>query len=301
MKKGQSNHICECTSLGLNDSENEINLNITIIGISESNSNPNTFVLIIRDDTILKEQQHEAQIAKSISEKLLYQILPRDIVNKINIGEKDICFSVSQSSIVFIDIVKFSDYSSNSSPSKIMETLTLIFSTFDRLSSKYPLITKIKLIGDIYMAGSGLFSNDSSSTLHAEQLVRFCLDVLSAMDDINTQLCTSLLLRIGINSGGPIICGVFGTDKPVFDIIGDPINIASRLQSTAIPGTIHISESTYECIKHLNIDVERRGETQLKGKGKMNTYLVRPAYASEMLFNELTSMSDTNIGHSSRK
>ena len=291
MKKGQSGMICECHGFGITDTDNILPVSITLIGMSEDRNNVTSFVIVLRDDSLLKKQQEEAQNAKEMSEKLLYQILPRDIVNKLNSGEKEISFSVPHASIIFIDIVKFSEYSAHVSHSKIMETLSLVFSTFDKICSKYNLITKIKLIGDIYMAASGLFSQDNNPSSHAEQMIRFALDVLSSMDDINAQLCSSLVLRIGINTDGPIICGVFGTDKPIFDIIGDPINVASRLQSTGIPGTIQISQKTFDSVRHLEFDMEQRGEIQVKGKGNMITYIVKPSYLNELTFHDIAHSS----------
>ncbi|EAY05921.1 Adenylate and Guanylate cyclase catalytic domain containing protein [Trichomonas vaginalis G3] len=141
--------------------------------------------------------------------------------------------------------------------------------------AEYPSITKFKLIGDVYMAAAGLFQDpEDTSNKHAEDAVKVCIAVQRSLEDINTRLNSSLEVRIGINSGGPLIGGVLGTDKPTFDIIGDPINIAARLQSTDIPGRIHISEKTKELIQELDFEIETRGPVFLKGKGQMMTYFV---------------------------
>lgn len=235
-----------------------------------------SFVVILRDETLLVENQEEAERAKKQSEDLLFQILPRDIVVRLNQGEKDISFEIQSASIMFIDIVKFSEYSSSLSPSEIMGTLSSLFGQFDESLAKYPLLTKVKLIGDVYMCAAGLFSTDGPPQTHAEQLVRFGLDALQIVDDTNIRLNINLSIRIGMNSGGPLIAGVLGTDKPVFDIIGDPINIASRLQSTDIPGRIQISQSVYDLINGLDFNIEPRGEIYLKGKGTTNAFLVKP-------------------------
>jgi class 3 adenylate cyclase len=139
-------------------------------------------------------------------------------------------------------------------------------------------VTKIKLIGDVYMCGAGLFSRDSDPVTHAEQMTRFALDCLQALEEVNVKLDTNLTVRIGINTGGPIIAGVLGSDKPVFDIIGDPINIAARLQSTSLPNRVQISEDTYELLKGLDFMIEPRGEVFLKGKGKRPAYIVMPTH-----------------------
>jgi class 3 adenylate cyclase len=192
--------------------------------------------------------------------------------------------------VIFIDIVKFSEYSSALSPSQIMEHLSIIFSKFDSIVSKYPLVTKIKLIGDVYMAAAGLFNPEEPPQNHAAQTINFALDALQALEEINAQLSSNLKVRIGINTNGPLIAGVLGTDKPVFDIIGDPINVSSRLQSTAVPNTIQISEETFKVICNLNYNIEKLGEIELKGKGKKIAYIVRSAVMGS--FYQQSSESD---------
>jgi class 3 adenylate cyclase len=222
------------------------------------------------------QQQEEAEAAKAKSEDLLYQILPRDIVNRLNQGEKDVSFVVNSATLMFIDIQKFSEYAAHLSPQEIMGNLSLIFCGFDNLLPKYPLITKIKLIGDVYMCGAGLFSPNEEPKNHAEQMVRFALDALQVLDETNVKLDSNLSVRIGVNTGGPIIAGVLGTDKPVFDIIGDPINIAARLQSTCLPNRVQVSEDTYNLVKEMDFQIEPRGEIMLKGKGKRPAFLITP-------------------------
>lgn len=281
MRKGESNLTYEIDGLGKSDDDQEIPVHVTIIGFTdEGKTNANSFAIIIKDSTTLLKQRTEAEEAKKKSEKLLYNILPRDIVNRLNQGESEIFFSVKSASIIFIDIVKWSDYASNLTPSQIMSNLSLIFAAFDQSASRYDYITKIKLIGDVYMAASGLFTSDIQPSLHASQMINFALECLLDIEEVNSTLDTSLQIRIGINTDGPLLAGVLGTDKPVFDIIGDPINVASRLQSTCIPSTIQISQSTYNAISDMKYNIETRGEIELKGKGKKLAYIIRPSLAS---------------------
>ena len=157
-----------------------------------------------------------------------------------------------------------------------MENLSTVFAGFDNTIAKYDLMIKIKLIGDVYMAAAGLFTPEEPPVHHATQCVQFGLDVLNVLEEVNTQLNSMLAVRIGVNTGGPLIAGVLGSDKPVFDIIGDTINVASRLQSTGIPGTVQVSEDVYNLINGLNFTIEERGLVFLKGKGKRMEYVVRP-------------------------
>lgn len=278
MRLGQCALQYECHSICLSDDDTHIACHTTVIGMGERVAT--SFVVLFRNEEELLNQQRIAEQAKNQSETLLYQILPRDIVTRLNAGEKDISFSVPSATICFIDIQRFSDYAASLTPSQIMGHLSMIFDSYDKIIAKYPMIIKIKLIGDIYMAAGGLFNPDDPPATHAEQVVRFALDGLAELEDINMKLTSSLQVRIGVNTGGPLIAGVLGTDKPVFDIIGDPINVAARLQSTDIPGRIQISPTTYELINALDFQIEKRGEIFLKGKGKIISYLVTPSPTS---------------------
>ncbi|OHT15458.1 Adenylate and Guanylate cyclase catalytic domain containing protein [Tritrichomonas foetus] len=248
---------------------------LTLLGMRRiEDSSIQSYVFILRNESDLLQQQAYAEEAKAKSENLLYHILPQTIVMKLNCGEKDICFTVPNATISFIDVVKFSEFTKNLAPTEIMGTLSQLFLSFDKLITNYPLITKIKLIGDIYMAAAGLFTEGANPTEHANQTINFALAAIAAIDDVNVKLNSNLQIRIGVNSGGPIIAGVLGTDKPVFDIIGDPINVAARLQTTDIPQHIQIPQSTYDLLTPGEYNVEPRGEVFLKGKGQVMTYLI---------------------------
>ncbi|EAY20724.1 Adenylate and Guanylate cyclase catalytic domain containing protein [Trichomonas vaginalis G3] len=274
MRNHQSSLFYEDDYSVVTDASKTIPVHVSIIGMKSSSDNVNSFVLIVRNQEFLVQQQKQAEEEKRKSETLLYQILPRDIVNQINRGEKDISFQVQAVSIIFIDINKFSEYAANLTPKDIMSNLSYYFSVLDKTALKYNMLTKIKLIGDIYMAAVGLFNQDLPADEFADQAVLFSSDVLSQLEEINRKLDSNLSVRVGINSGGPIIAGVLGTDKPLFDIIGDAINVAARLQSTCATNHIHISAATHDLIKSKNYEFTDCGETELKGKGKQKTYNV---------------------------
>lgn len=250
---------------------------VTMIAMKDTEeSNINSFVYILTNETEEIRKRKAAEEAKAKSEKLLFQILPKDIVIRLNRGEKDISFTIPAATIFFVDIVKFSEYASLLTPTEIMSNLSLVFATFDKIVADYDEITKIKLIGDVYMAAAGLFQDpDNPTNKHAEQAVKCCLLISKSMEEINMKLNASLEVRIGVNSGGPLIGGVLGTDKPTFDIIGDPINVAARLQSTDVAGNVQISAETRSLILECgDFDIEERGEVYLKGKGNQVTYFV---------------------------
>ena len=284
MGNGEASLTFDTAGEFINDNDQPISVHITLFGTPENGTKvAKSFTVVIRDITELIEQRQKAEEAKKKSEDLLYQILPRDIVNRLNQGEKDISFSVPSASVIFIDIVKFSDYAANLTPAQIMENLSMVFAAFDNSASKYDLITKIKLIGDVYMAAANLFTQDDNPQPHATQTIQFALDVLNDLEEVNAALDSSLQVRIGINTDGPLIAGVLGTDKPVFDIIGDPINVAARLQSNAFSNTIQISQTTYDAVSGMNFNIEQRGLIDLKGKGKRMAYIVRPSEGASFL------------------
>jgi PAS domain S-box-containing protein len=275
MAEKQSGSVFEGHTVCVADDESEIPCWVSVLAIFNGDD-VSAFVAILRDETELLAQQNEAELAKKQSETLLFQILPRDIVARLNAGEKDISFSIESATVMFIDIVKFSEYAASLTPQDIMGNLSQIFAGFDEACSKYPLLIKIKLIGDVYMCAGGLFAPDVAPAAHAEQMIRFAIDALQVIEAINEKLGIGLAVRIGVNSGGPILAGVLGTDRPTFDIIGDAINVAARLQSTDPPGKIQISEGTQALVSGMDFPIEYRGEIELKGKGKKKTYLIDP-------------------------
>ena len=182
--------------------------------------------------------------------------------------------TVPMATVIFIDIVKFSTFSIALSPQQILGTLSGIIEAYDRRIADYKSLTKIKVIGDTYMCAGGLFNDEPTPEKDAYEIVKFGFEALQAIDDQNLKMNMELKVRIGVNTGGPLITGVLGTDKVQFDIIGDPINIAARLQSTGEPGKIHISEETRNLLQGHNFVIEERGLTFLKGKGKKKTYQI---------------------------
>jgi class 3 adenylate cyclase len=180
-------------------------------------------------------------------------------------GENDVTFVVPEASVMFIDIIKFSEFSSTLTPGQIMGTLAAIFGSFESRLTKWKTVTKIKLIGDVYMCAAGLF-DDCDPATGAEEIVWYATECLQCLDDQNCKMDIVLRVRIGINTGGPIIAGVLGSDNRVFDIIGDAINVASRLQSTAPPNTIQMSQVTHTHVSGMNLPMQRRKNVMLKGK-----------------------------------
>ncbi|EAY14858.1 Adenylate and Guanylate cyclase catalytic domain containing protein [Trichomonas vaginalis G3] len=272
MKQNQAAMTYTSKIRGLKDDGTEIVLESTLLCMNRGMA----FALIANDQTQIERQMRQVEEAKKSAERLLNQILPPMIVQKMNAGETEISFTVNSATIIFIDIQKFSDYAATLTARQIMQNLGRIFNYYDELVPKFPTLIKIKLIGDVYMAAAGLFNPDVSPDVHATEMINFAIGCLHGLEEANEILEASLSVRIGINTGGPIIAGVLGIDKPLFDIIGDPINVASRLQSTDIPNMIQISQATYDLIKDKGFNVAERGKIFLKGKGEQMAYIITP-------------------------
>lgn len=202
------------------------------------------------------------------SERLLLNILPEMIADRLKKGDSNIADGFAEVTILFADIVGFTEISSRTSPQELVELLNKIFSAFDRLSEQYGL-EKIKTIGDNYMVAGGL---PMPCTNHAESIAEMALEMQQEIMKLSGECDQPLNIRIGINTG-PVVAGVIGTKKFIYDLWGDAVNTASRMESQGISGKIQVSDSTYQllCDRYL---LEKRGTINVKGKGDMTTYLL---------------------------
>ncbi len=202
------------------------------------------------------------------SERLLLNILPAPIAQRLKQGEKTIADSFSEVTVLFADLVGFTKLSANLSPAELVELLNMIFSRFDELAEKYGL-EKIKTIGDAYMVVGGLPTPRKD---HAEAIAEMALDMLNQVKEISVKQEKPLQIRIGINRG-PVEAGVIGTKKFAYDLWGDTVNTAHRMESHGIPGVIQVTEDTYNCLAN-KYTFQERGMIEIKGKGMMRTYLL---------------------------
>jgi class 3 adenylate cyclase len=155
MGEHQAAHVFEDHTVCLSDSGVEIPCSISILALFNGDE-VSSYVVILKDENALIAQQNQAEVAKKQSETLLYQILPRSIVTRLNAGEKDISFTIPSVTVCFIDIVKFSDYASTLTPQEIMGNLSLVFAGFDEKIMNYERLIKIKLMGDVPMSAGEL-------------------------------------------------------------------------------------------------------------------------------------------------
>ncbi|MEM1172724.1 MAG: adenylate/guanylate cyclase domain-containing protein [Cyanobacteria bacterium P01_H01_bin.35] len=202
------------------------------------------------------------------SERLLLNILPAPIAQRLKQGEKTIADTFSEVTVLFADLVGFTKLSANLSPAELVELLNMIFSRFDELAEKYGL-EKIKTIGDAYMIVGGLPTPKED---HAEAIAKMALDMLNQVKEFSEKQEKLLQIRIGINTGA-VEAGVIGTKKFAYDLWGDTVNTAHRMESHGIPGKIQVTEDTYNCLID-KYTFQERGMIEIKGKGMMRTYLL---------------------------
>ena len=228
----------------------------------------------VSDITARKLAQEALKYQKEQTERLLLNILPKPIAERLQEQPQIIADSFSEVSVLFADLVGFTDFSSQKSPTELVEFLNLIFSKFDLLSQKHGL-EKIKTIGDAYMVVGGLPTYRED---HAEAIARMALDMQASLDSVNNKLGQSFCLRIGINIG-PVVAGVIGLTKFIYDLWGDTVNVASRMESSGIPGEIQVTSAVYERLKH-KFALKKRGDIAIKGKGEMTTYFLVNSHES---------------------
>lgn len=203
------------------------------------------------------------------SESLLLNILPASIAERLKSSPDSIAHTFPEATVLFADIAGFTEFAATLSPDRIVEILNIYFSAYDELAEKHT-VEKIKTIGDAYMVAAGIPEPRSD---HAEVLVLMATDMLEVTEKISRELGIDLRIRIGINSGR-VTAGVIGKKKFIYDLWGDAVNTASRMESHGIAGRVQVGPLTYRLLKDM-YHFEERGEIDIKGKGKMDVYLLK--------------------------
>ena len=202
---------------------------------------------------------------------LLHRILPAAVVKRLDSGEQQIADRFEATSILFSDLVGFTKLSSRLSPAVLIKTLDRVFSAFDAIAEEHG-VEKIKTIGDAYMAATGL---PESRIDHADALIKMGLAMITKLAELRETLGLPLEMRIGIHSG-PVAAGIIGENRFLYDVWGDTVNIASRLEANGQPGHIHISEETRLALTESGYSLIPTGGVHLKGKGFVESYLLTP-------------------------
>ncbi|MCB1178936.1 MAG: GAF domain-containing protein [Leptospiraceae bacterium] len=206
---------------------------------------------------------------KQKSENLLLNILPSSIAERLKSGEGIIADYIESSTVLFADLVGFSKLSVElGSPEVLVNMLNEIFSVFDNIAKKHKL-EKIKTIGDCYMMAGGVPDKTED---HAYRSAYAAIEIINYLDELHKKQSDQINFRIGLHTGD-LVAGVIGQMKFVYDLWGDTVNTASRMESHGMPGKIHCSEDFYLSVKD-KFNFEDRGIIDVKGKGKMHTYFL---------------------------
>jgi len=206
---------------------------------------------------------------KKRSDNLLLNILPEEVASQLKDTGAAAAKRFDDVTVLFTDFVNFTEAGERMKPEALIEELHTCFKAFDDITTKYN-VEKIKTIGDAYLAVAGLPTADPQ---HAEHIVRAAIDINAFMQDRLAKLGNSTFeIRIGIHSGS-VVAGIVGIKKFAYDIWGDTVNTAARMEQNSEPGKINISETTYELIKD-HIPCTYRGEIEAKGKGQLKMYYI---------------------------
>jgi len=232
---------------------------------------------IFIQNILIKEQQEALVSEQNKSERLILNILPKAIAERLKNKDEIIAESFESVSVLFADIVSFTTMSSVLKAEEVVSLLNEIFLLFDILVEKHG-CEKIKTIGDAYMAVSGVPTKDEN---HASKIASLAINMMNEIINFNKHRDIKIRIRIGINSG-PVVAGVIGRKKFLYDLWGDTVNTASRMESYGVPDKIQITESTRLLI-HEEYIVEPREEIDVKGKGKMNTFFIIKATNSQQM------------------
>jgi class 3 adenylate cyclase len=235
-------------------------------------------ILVISAQDITQQVRYNTLIAeeRAKSDQMLASILPPSLVKRVQEGEKNISFAVQSASISFIDIVEFTPWCGSLPAATVMATLNSLFKKFDECVGHRATLTKIKCIGDCYVCAGGIFSEINQPAVHAKDMVSFGLDAIQSLEDLNQEVDQHLRIRVGVNTGGPIVAGVLGIGKPTFEILGPTINLAQQMEHHGVPMQVHVTRAVYELVYgDAAFQVKERGATQISS-GTVITYLVSP-------------------------
>ena len=259
----------------LNTTKVPIRTSVVFFGLNFAGVSAITYILLrysarerARTQARLAEAHALLQLEQERSEKLLLNILPAPIATRLKNSEKTIADGFADVTVMFADIVNFTRVAEGLTPQAVFSMLNRIFSSFDELAEKHGL-EKIKTIGDAYMVAGGINSSDSQ-TDYSAAIAAMALDMMYVLHhdfNINQQ---HLEMRIGIGSG-PVVAGVVGKKKFIYDLWGDTVNIASRITSEGQPGVIHVDASTFERLND-RFEFGPPRTLHVKGKGELTVY-----------------------------
>ena len=212
-------------------------------------------------------QYEQLHAEKERSERLLLNVLPQAIAERLKRGESNIAQGHADVTVMFADIVGFTKMTEELSPVETVKILNDVFSMFDEIADKYG-VEKIKTIGDAYMAAAGL---ESGAQIHyADAVANMSLEMLERVSDYRQRTGEKIELRVGVGTG-PVVAGVIGKKKFIYDMWGDTVNVASRMAADARAGAIQVDLTTFRRL-HTRFTFDAPHEVEIKGKGRMQVH-----------------------------
>eukprot|EP00762_Andalucia_godoyi_P006032 ANDGO_00102.mRNA.1 Adenylate cyclase len=225
------------------------------------------YLAVVHDVTRIKQQEYLLKREKERAETMLYQMIPKVFAQRIRNGETRIADQMESVTVLFADLCGFTSMSAKQTPSQTVEMLDTLFTKFDMLCETHGVL-KVKSIGDCIMVACGVYREPD----HVVRCLRFGHGLLAAIQEYNASHSASLQMRVGMATG-PVIVGIIGAKMPILDLFSDTVNLASRMESTGVPGRIQIARPSYEQVAtHPDFTFEER-EVNVKGKGVLSTYL----------------------------
>eukprot|EP01105_Mastigella_eilhardi_P014492 TRINITY_DN3303_c0_g1_i3.p1 TRINITY_DN3303_c0_g1~~TRINITY_DN3303_c0_g1_i3.p1 ORF type:complete len:1625 (-),score=379.64 TRINITY_DN3303_c0_g1_i3:66-4940(-) len=230
-----------------------------------------TIAMFMKDIRKLKAQEAALEAHKQQADALLLNILPKTVKEQLEAHPGQLLAQkYKQVTIAFADIVEFTPMASRMTPHELVSMLNQLFCMWDVMLGHFN-VEKVKTIGDCYMVAGGMPTPNST---HAADVLEFCIAMFITLGQFNETTNRSLQIRIGINTG-PAVAGVIGKSKWAFDLWGDAVNLASRLESSGVPGRIQISESARDLLSVQGYEFESRGNVVIKGKGEVECFLLK--------------------------
>ncbi len=227
---------------------------------------------LFRRNTFIRKTKKIIEEERDRSDSLLLNILPEETAAELKRNGAVKAKKYDSVTVLFTDFKGFTNYSERLSPEALVETVSFYFSRFDDIVEKHGL-EKIKTIGDAYMCAGGLHNNKKD---HAVRMILAAIEIAAFVEETKKDVSASELtfdIRIGINTG-PVVAGVVGTKKFAYDIWGDTVNVASRMETMSEPGKINIGENTYELVKE-SFECEYRGEIAVKNRSAIKMYFIK--------------------------
>lgn len=247
---------------------------------------------VFHQTRVIESQQFALEREKEKSDRLLLNVLPEPIAARLREDTASVAEAFDDASVLFADLVGFTPLSERMPAERVVAMLNELFSRFDDLAEQHG-VEKIKTIGDAYMAVAGV---PTPCADHAERVVAMGLEMLAVVAERAARDELELELRVGVHSG-PVVAGVIGKKRFIYDLWGDTVNVASRMESHGLPGKLQLSDATLARLGDGRA-VEERAPIDVKGKGRMRTFLLAPASNEGSASNERETVTRGSAGGS---